>query len=195
MIDKKVSESSPADPGSLVMASWFNDETTIKEIYMENYPAAKKYILLNRGTQEQAEDIYQEAFIAMWRNIRLNRFESRNENSLKSYLLQIVKNKWIDHLRSAQYRNTVLLNESDVEHNIELPSPEEQEKILLIKEHFKNLGDTCREVLQRFYYRKESLKTIANVFDWTEATARNNKYRCIERLRKSLQQNQYLGDR
>ncbi|HRE52476.1 MAG TPA: sigma-70 family RNA polymerase sigma factor [Flavitalea sp.] len=195
MIDKKVSESSPADPGGLIMPSWFNNETTIKEIYMKNYPAAKKYILLNKGTDEQAKDIYQEAFIAMWRNIRLNRFESRNEHSLKSYLLQIVKNKWIDHLRSAQYRNTVLLNDSDVENNIEEPSPEEQERISLIKRHFKDLGDTCKEVLQRFYYNKESLRAIAGIFNWTEATARNNKYRCIERLRKSLQQNQYLDSK
>lgn len=65
---------------------------------------------------------------------------------------------------------------------------EDAPAIMKIKEQFKKLGSTCREVLIRFYYRKESLRLIAGHFDWSEATARNNKYRCLQQLREHLKQ-------
>src|SRR5688572_2269103 len=92
-----------------------NDEKAIQQLYIESYPLAERHILANNGTREQAKDIFQEAFIAVWRNIKMERFTPRHDNALKSYLLQVVKNKWIDHLRSAQHRKTVPLEESEFE--------------------------------------------------------------------------------
>ena len=65
-------------------------------------------------------------------------------------------------------------------------SEDENEYINTVKNHFDNLGENCKEVLSRFYYNKQSLKIIGQQFDWTEATARNNKYRCLQRLRELL---------
>ena len=163
-----------------------NDEKAIQQLYIESYPQAERYILANNGTRDQAKDIFQEAFIAVWRNVKMERFTPQHENSLKSYLMQVVKNKWIDHLRSAHHRKTVALNESAFENEPDELPADQQERIALIKKHFHNLGDVCREVLQRFYYQKQSLGIIAKAFKWTEATARNNKYRCVEKLRAAL---------
>jgi len=184
MIHKKASARTPhpTNPDDQVMAIRLNDEQSIRNIYVQHYPAAERYILSNKGTYEEAKDIYQEAFIAVWRNIKLEKFTPRHENSLRHYLLQIVKHKWLDHLRSARHRNTVLLNE-ELDGETDLLPDEQHEQIAIIKQHFGKLGEMCREVLRRFYYKKQSLSIIAEAFRWTEATARNNKYRCIERLR------------
>lgn len=53
----------------------------------------------------------------------------------------------------------------------------------VVKE-FQNLGDSCKEVLKRYYYLKQSMEEIATYFNWTTATARNNKYRCIQALKE-----------
>lgn len=163
-----------------------SDEVALKSFYTNNYSKTEKYILNNNGTIEQAKDIYQEAFIAVWRNIQLDKFYPENENSLAAYLSRIAKNKWLDYLRSHHYKNTVPLpDDTDA---IEETLPEEDVRYIAeVKNKFKSLGEKCREVLTRFYYKKESMRSIAEKFEWTEATAKNNKYRCMERLRELLE--------
>lgn len=162
-----------------------NDEAALQHFYQRNYTKVEKFILNNNGTVADAKDIYQEAFIATWRNIQLDKFVEKANMSLDGYLFRIAHNKWLDHLRSAGYKKTIRLPE-DTELQLneeEVIAEEDKKQIDAVKENFKQLGDNCKEVLTRFYYQKESLKTIASVLGWTEATARNNKYRCIEKLR------------
>ena len=175
---------------ALVEAISFNDEKALKNLYLENYGRAETFILQNSGSRDEARDIYQEAFIAVWRNIVQNRFHPKNDNSLNSYLLQVVRNKWLDHLRSARQRLTVGLNTDHPEEEDSEFAPDEQDRIDLVKKQFSHLGEMCRELLKRFYYDHESLRTISAAFDWTEATARNNKYRCIQKLRSLIQAKQ-----
>ena len=52
-----------------------------------------------------------------------------------------------------------------------------------MKLHFARMGNPCKDVLHRFYFLKQSLSEIAADFSWTEATAKNNKYRCLQKLR------------
>lgn len=163
-----------------------NDNNALRCFYQENYFKIEKYVLNNSGSVEQAKDIYQEAFIAVWRNIQLDKFYPENENALPGYLYRIAKNKWLDYLRSAHNQKVVALTES-AERTDDDELPEYDVKhIEDVKKHFENLGDNCKEILKRFYYMKQSMRTIAAQFDWTEATARNNKYRCLHKLRELL---------
>jgi len=164
-----------------------NDEQTLQHLYQNGYAKVEKYVLNNKGSAEQAKDIYQDAFIAVWRNIQLDQFVPRNETALSGYLYQVAKNKWIDYLRSAHHKNTVSVNElpNEYEPVEELPK-EQQEYLSGIMAGFRQLAPNCKEVLTRFYYRNETMKTIAEAMEWTEATARNNKYRCLERLREMV---------
>ena len=163
-----------------------NNESALKSLYAGNYFKVEKYVLNNNGTIEDAKDIYQEAFIATWRNIQLDKFYPENENALEGYLFRIAKNKWLDHLRSGHYKKVTRINDSADIFPEDLLPEEDIEYIAEVKNKFKNLGENCREVLTRFYYKKESMRTIAENFDWTEATAKNNKYRCLQRLRALL---------
>ncbi len=163
-----------------------NDEGALKSLYAGNYFKIEKYVLNNNGTIEDAKDIYQEAFIAVWRNIQLDKFYPLNENALGGYLYRIAKNKWLDHLRSGHYKKVTVMNDFEDNLTEDLMPEEDLEYIAEVKNKFKTLGENCREVLTRFYYKKESMRTIAEKFDWTEATAKNNKYRCLQRLRELL---------
>lgn len=170
---------------SLYHAIKANDEAALNSFYTDNYYKAEKYILNNNGTIEHAKDIYQEAFIAVWRNIQLDKFYPENENSLTTYLQRIAKNKWVDYLRSNHYKNTDSLTD-DAGSNEEDLSSENVQYISEVEKKFKLLGEKCRKLLTGFYYQKESLRDIAHKFEWTEATAKNNKYRCLKRLRELL---------
>lgn len=164
-----------------------NDEEALKSFYVKNYAAVESYILVNKGTRDDAKDVYQEAFIAMWRNIQLDKFFPLNEDSLAGYLYRIARNKWTDHLRTMYFKKTTPLNDSVTPPVMEdMVKEEDMEYIQQVKEKFSGLGDHCRELLSRYYYKKESLRVIAERFKWTEATAKNNKYRCMQRLRDLL---------
>lgn len=164
-----------------------NDERALQQLYKANYPLVEKYVLQNSGTTDEAKDIYQEAFIALWRNIQLDKFTPTGNGALNAYLFQIAKNKWMDHLRSAIVKKTTTLDEKhQPAMTFEELNDNDVERLKLIKEKFSDLGENCRELLTRFYYKKQSLKEIADALNWTEATAKNNKYRCMERLRAMM---------
>ena len=163
-----------------------NDEGALKSLYNGNYFKIEKYVLNNNGTIEDAKDIYQETFLAVWRNIQLDKFNPESENALEGYLFRIAKNKWLDHLRSGHYRKVTRMNDAEDILKEDIMPEEDVAYIAEVKNKFKILGENCREVLTRFYYKKESMRTIAEKFNWTEATAKNNKYRCLQKLRELL---------
>lgn len=164
-----------------------NDEVSLRHFYQKNYYKIEHYINQNGGTIEETRDIYQEAFIAVWRNIQLDRFHPQNETSLDGYIYQIAKNKWVDHLRATKRIRVVDISELYSAADLSTDHDEQEEQMLdSIKEKFKLLGGSCRDLLERFYYKKQSMRTISVAMQWTEATARNNKYRCIQRLREML---------
>lgn len=163
-----------------------NDEAVLKSLYENNYFKIEKYVLNNSGSIEQAKDIYQEAFIAVWRNIQLDKFYPENENALTGYLYQIARNKWLDYLRSSHFKKHTPLTKLENRLAEDIDNEEDNSYIASVKSKFEQLGENCREVLTRFYYKKQSMKIIAEKFDWTEATARNNKYRCLQRLRELM---------
>lgn len=161
-----------------------NDNKMLKALYHENYYKVEIYVVNNNGSADEARDIYQEAFIAVWRNIQLDKFTVVDGSSVGGYIYRVAKNKWLDHLRSSHRTKVIPIEHSTV--NLSHAEPlkqEESDYLLAVKHNFKSLGANCKEVLTRFYYQKQSLKEIAAKFDWTEATARNNKYRCLQRLR------------
>lgn len=162
-----------------------NDEKALQQLYLANYPKVEKFVILNNGSAEEAKDIYQDAFTSMWRNIQLEKFSAQDENSLTGYLFRIAKNKWIDHLRSAAVKKTVKLDLTKENlMTIEETDDNTIKRLALIKTKFTQLGENCKKLLGEFYYKKTSLREIAALMGWTEATARNNKYRCIEKLRE-----------
>jgi RNA polymerase sigma factor (sigma-70 family) len=168
-----------------VIAIKANDEKILGELYQHNYPKVESYILKNSGTADHAKDVFQEAFLALWRNIQLGKFQPENETAVDGFLYQVSKNKWLDYLRSGHSTKVVRMNDSLPEPYV-LPADEDNEHIHIIKKHFKTLGENCRKVLTLFYYDNEPLKGIALAMGWTEETARNNKYRCLEKLREAV---------
>lgn len=167
-----------------------NDEAALRQFYQNNYKKTERYVLDNSGTADEAKDVYQEAFVAVWRAVCLGRFQPRHDTSLDAYLYQIAKNKWLDRLRTARRQPVVPLTEgaAGLEAAPDLSQQEEQQ-LQAIKANLKKLGHPCQEVLERFYYHRQSIRTISEALNWTEATAKNNKYRCLQRLREFLKTN------
>ena len=170
----------------LITAIKSNDSVAIKSFYVSNFRKTQSLVLNNSGTEEDATDVYQEAFIVVWNNIKNSTFIPINETAIEGYLFSIAKNKWMDIVRSTRFKKTnntlneAILNEEAYEAY--------QDDVFDLKlkstmNAFKNLGQPCKELLTTFYFEKKSLKDIATLLNIEEATARNKKYRCMEKLR------------
>jgi len=160
-----------------------NDEPSLRQLYISNYPRVENFVINNNGTADQAKDVFQEAFIAVWRNIQLDRFQLQNGTGLEAYLFQIAKNKWMDYLRSGHYTKVVRMDTVTVPAEADEAPAGENEYMSLVKKHFSLLGENCKKILTLYYYQNQTLKQIAHQMNWTEATAKNNKYRCILKLK------------
>lgn len=176
----------------LIVAIKTNDSVALKALYISNYPKIESLVLSNSGSKEDAKDIYQEAFIAVWNNIKNNTFIPTNETAIQGYLYTIAKNKWMDVIKSSRFKktksafnDTVLNNKSEDVNDLN-QDDSENKKLSLAMEAFKNLGQPCKQLLSTFYFDKKSLKDIASELRIEETTARNKKYRCMEKLREMV---------
>ena len=162
-----------------------NDGQILKRLYTSNFIKVKKYVLKNNGDDAAAKDVFQEAFVAMWRNIKNDKFSSEDSSSVNGYIYQIAKNKWLDHLRSARYKRT-----SPLDNGLEADAPEileteeKNKKLKILMESMDKMGERCKNILKLFYYERRSFREIAEITGLDEASARNAKYRCQKQLKK-----------
>lgn len=176
----------------LVHAIKTNDSVALKSLYTSNYYKIESLVIKNNGTKDHAKDIYQEAFIVVWKNIKNDSFVPQNETALQGYLYQIAKNKWMDVLRSPRYKKTNLIpNEAVLTDKFEEQNNEEEQDIFGHKlkqamDAFEQLGNPCKALLTTFYFENKSLREIADELQIEENTARNKKYRCMEKLREMV---------
>ncbi|KAB5491387.1 RNA polymerase sigma factor [Flagellimonas hadalis] len=166
-----------------------NDETILEEVYQSVFPQVRVHIFKNSGDEAQAKDIYQEAFIACWQNVKDHKFDGTG--SLEAYLFTIAKNKWTDHLRSARFKKTVhqdvislIGQEEDKDEDQDNEVQNEQEAM---KRALHQLGNGCKNLLTLFYFERKNMEEIAEKIGIGAASARNKKYRCMEQLRALAQ--------
>ncbi|HWK57001.1 MAG TPA: sigma-70 family RNA polymerase sigma factor [Parapedobacter sp.] len=175
---------------SLVERIKSDDEVTLKNLYTSNYRLMERYVLRHSGSVDDAKDTYQEAFLAVWRNVQLGRFVPSVESDFAYYLTRVVKNKWIDSLRKAKGKRTIPIEEAQTDSIAAEENTDEVDGYIdNVRLQYKNLGGRCRELLAGFYFKRNSLRDIASAFGWTESSAKNNKYRCLKQLREMVLKN------
>ncbi len=153
----------------------------------------KQYVVKNSGKEADARDVFQEAIVATWMNIREGKFRTLNGTSVEGYLCQIARNKWLDQLRSKPYRTTMRLVTAEIENSAETETGYkeiEEERIVYLQRLYNSLGVKCQQILKLFYFRKQSLQQISETLDHDPETLRTLKYRCMMKLRKLHEENQ-----
>lgn len=166
-----------------------NKEVLIREFYIAEYPKTKHYILKNGGTSDNAKDIFQEAYFACWKKLNTRKFIPKNKAEIEAYLFTIARNKWVDQTRLVAKEKTISIDEKmyqlkadDTTQSSELDKMDSQLTITLTA--FEKLGEGCKDLLTQFYFHKMSLRIIAESLGMGEASAKNKKYRCIQKLKE-----------
>jgi len=174
------------DDNSLITGIANNERKALDQIYQQSFGQIKQFITQNNGSEQDAEDIFQEGMLAVWKNIKTGKYENQQNVKLSTYLFQVCKYRWFEHLKSAKVKYGARLNpEFDIADENEMAQlQEEEERASYLRSLFEKLGDKCQQILNLYYYKKLSLAEIAQKMDYTPQSAKNEKYRCMQRLKK-----------
>ena len=134
-----------------------------------------------RLSDADAEDVFQEVFARAYQHLD----GLRDDAAVRPWLAQLTRRLCIDRLRaSARERPTA-------DEELELAGSEETltllEEALTVHEALAEIPEHCREILDRFFARDESYKTIGEDLDLPSGTIASRISRCLARLRELLE--------
>ena len=162
------------------------DHEIIRFLYRNYFDSIQGLILKNSGNTEDAEDIFQDALIVVYKKIRDN--ELKLSCSLKTYLYAISRNLWLQKLQNKQNKNTEFVDIADEnEEPFELNENfVEHEKYNLYQKHFIKLSEDCQRVLKLFL-KKVSLKEITKIMNFNSVDyTKTRKYLCKKTLKERI---------
>jgi len=161
------------------------DDQALVTLYRLCDGPVRRYVTGNNGTQDDADDMLQEALVILWERVRDGRFEYSAR--LSTFVVGTVRNLWLRRL--ARARREVpspgpIEMAPDPDHS-PLDSMIDLEQIRAVHDALRRLGEPCRAILLLFYWEQASMEEIAQRLGFASAeTAKTRKYQC----KKSLQQ-------
>lgn len=145
------------------------------------------FVVLNAGTEEDGEDVFQETLILFDQNLRLNRFEGKS--GLKTYFLSIAKRRWWKLFNQRRIQSTIPASyefETGADQEVEMINEEQKH---YLSQALGQIGSRCKQILQ-LYQLDYSMEEIAKAVSLSSATmAKKEAYRCRMRLREFLENN------
>jgi RNA polymerase sigma factor (sigma-70 family) len=134
-----------------------------------------------RLPQQDAEDVFQDVFARAYQH--LDRL--RDDAALRPWLAQMTRRLCIDRLRAAAREGPAAeeeLEPAGVDETLAL-----LDEALAVHEALAETPGHCREILDRFFARDESYRTIGDALDLPPGTIASRISRCLGRLRELLE--------
>jgi RNA polymerase sigma factor (sigma-70 family) len=159
----------------------------------KHFPMIRKMVKSKGGEKEDAEDIFQEALIILFRKVTETDFKLTAK--ISTYLFSICRYLWKDQLikrgKFQQFEFELNIDKDEEESLNEIHRTEN--KLLLADKILNELGDRCRELLILFYNETMKLKDIAAKMGYSsENSAKNQKYKCLEMAKNKLKEAKQL---
>lgn len=163
------------------------DQKTFNNLYENEFPPVLRYVLANSGTLDEARDLFQDSLVVLVEITKKKKLVI-NSHGIEKYLFEIARRLWYEQLRKKKdiknFDDTRLVFEG-VE--VEIETYTEPDRYGDIHTEIDKLGKRCKELLYHFYYLNRDWKTITKELGYiSEASARNQKYKCLQRIRKNL---------
>jgi RNA polymerase sigma factor, sigma-70 family len=130
--------------------------------------------------EDDAVDVYQESFIALYENIRSGRLGNLCV-SLKTYLFRIARNKMLNRQRGMKGRLEPLSE------NIAVESDDWSIRQEIVYGLVERMEEPCNTVLVLYYWERRNMEEIADAMSYASAqVAKNRKSSCMRKLKNVL---------
>jgi len=161
------------------------DQLALRFFFDKYYHNLCNYVNLYVHDQLVAEDIVQEIFIYLWEKraiIRLN-------TSVKSYLFQASRNKFLNHIRDSKKHTEIkIAAATSIETTV---NPDDNQLIdnqleSIVLASIEKLPPRCREIYQLHRNDDLSYKEIATKLDISVKTVENQMTIALKKLKEQL---------
>jgi RNA polymerase sigma factor (sigma-70 family) len=162
------------------------DEDSYRQLYTDYYRVVERYILQNKGTTDDAKDIFQETLIILHR--KAGSSEISLTSSLKTYIYAIGRNLWLKKLRENRGIKNYVSEET--EDSAEQKIITDELKTGLLKKlgnAFLTMTGHCKMLIYSMFFKQKSLADIAKENGYKNIhTVQNQKYKCLEQARQEF---------
>ena len=134
-----------------------------------------------RLPDSDAEDVFQEVFARAYEHLD----KLRDDAAVRPWLAQLTRRLCIDRLRATSRERPTAAEELELEGSEETLTM--LEDALTVHEALAAAPEHCREILDRFFARDESYRTIGEALDLPSGTIASRISRCLGRLRELLE--------
>jgi RNA polymerase sigma-70 factor (ECF subfamily) len=185
------------DDAALIRQAQAGNPAAFEQLVTRYDRAVLRIAIHMTGSQEDAQDIYQEAFLRAYINLGRFRFEC----SFYTWIYRIVMNLCLDHLRKRPARareittaTTASGDENPILDRIADDRPDASpEKSMAGRElrdrilrALARLSPRERIVFELKHYHGLKLRTVADMLETTEGTIKNTLFRATHKLRAQL---------
>jgi RNA polymerase sigma-70 factor (ECF subfamily) len=182
--------------GDLIARCQRGDADAWDALFDKYYGIATRFVfqLSPDFTHEDAEEIAQETFLAVVRNLS----SFRGKSAFQTWLLRIAANKAMDFREKARaakrgagathvsMHSSNSREEAPIDPPSPRPAPDEllmaTESFGLIRQSLDAIGDPCREIIELRYYGDLSYEEIARELNLNPKTVSSRLSKCLARL-------------
>jgi RNA polymerase sigma factor (sigma-70 family) len=129
--------------------------------------------------EHDAEDVFQEVFTRAYEHLH----KLRDDEAIRPWLAQLTRRLCIDRLRAGSAEH--------LDDDIEIPDLEDRisklDEAMTVHDALAALPDNCQEILDRFFARDESYRTIGDALDLPSGTIASRISRCLTKLRVEIE--------
>ncbi len=159
----------------------------LNDLYEYEFPKVVNLIIKNYGNVEMAQDVFQDAIVILMEKVYAKKLDLTC--SVETYLFSICKYLWLDQLRQNKKEMQMIkfYDEEFQTDDISVFFYNTPDIYEVVNRAIESIGDPCKLLLECFYYKNMSFDEIASSLGYANAaSARNQKYKCLERIRSVL---------
>jgi len=145
------------------------------------------YAICSQGFRlgrHDAEDVFQDVFTRAYENLS----KLRNDDAIRPWLAQLTRRLCIDRIRESTREAPAEEVEPDgLDELIET-----LDDALTVREAMARIGEPCGDMLDRFFARDQSYRTIGEELDLPAGTIASRISRCLEKLKGAMEDSDAL---
>ena len=153
---------------------------SFEKIFKDNYTRLYIYAIHIINNEEFSRDIVSDVFTKLWED-----FEKINQETIKAYLTQCVRNKCLDHLRhltvSDQYTKEYISKADEFYNDYN----EKVEQDILIAQMLNSLPPLTKKILEECYLNQKKYKEVAQEMNISPDTVKKHISKALRLLRES----------
>jgi RNA polymerase sigma factor (sigma-70 family) len=170
------------------------DNNVLLFVYHKNFRSVKHYIEKNNGSDQDAEDVFQDAMILI--------FDKINDDSLvlnctmQTYLFSVIKLLWLKQLKFRERRKVVIEEcDSFISNNEDiLDTILRTERKSVFLKHYNELTEDCQTII-KYFLRGLSISEITKAMGYnSEQHTKNRRFRCKKTLIEKILKNPYYKE-